>query len=117
METQERWLEELARVSREWVLVSVHGNPYRARLTDEERRAFDSGEVVVQWGVVPGTNLCAAFHPRSALERLVAPRFDLVSYIPEGRREIRRRISCSFASSPPRARFRMRLSSHFGTSS
>ncbi len=84
VETQERWLEELARVSREWVLVSVHGNPYRARLTDEESRAFDAGEVVVRWGVVPGTNLCTAFHPRSALERLVAPRFDLVSHTPEG---------------------------------
>jgi SAM-dependent methyltransferase len=86
VETQERWLDELARVSREWVLVSIHGEPYRARLNEDERRAWDAGEVVVRWGVVAGSNLCTVFHPRSAFERLVDPRFELVSYAEEGAR-------------------------------
>lgn len=81
---QRRWLEELARVSRQWVVLSIHGNPYRARLTDEEQAAFDAGEIVVRWGVVAGTNLCTTFHPRSAFDALVAPRFELVSYEHEG---------------------------------
>jgi SAM-dependent methyltransferase len=84
VETQQRWLGELARVSRKWVLVSVHGEPYRLRLTPEELRVFDAGDIVVRWGVVAGTNLCTAFHPPGSLERLVAPWFDVVSYLPEG---------------------------------
>lgn len=84
VDTQRRWLEELARVGRRWVLVSVHGDAYRVRLRAEELRLFDAGEIVVRWGVVAGTNLCTAFHPRSAVEELVAARFELVSYLPEG---------------------------------
>jgi len=84
VESQRRWLDELARVAREWVVLSVHGGPYRARLTDEEQATFDAGEVVVRWGVVAGTNLCTAFHPRSAFEGLVSPRFELVSYEHQG---------------------------------
>ena len=84
VDAQERWLDDLARVSREWLVVSVHEEPYRVRLTAEEQARFDAGGVVVRWGGVAGTNLCTAFHPRSAFERLVAPRFELVSYLPEG---------------------------------
>lgn len=86
VETQRRWLDELARVARRWVVVSVHGQPYHARLKRDEQDRFDAGEIVVRWGVVAGTNLCTAFHPRAAFERLVAPRFELVSYVPEGAR-------------------------------
>ena len=84
VETQRRWLEELARVGREWVVVSVHGEAYRGRLTAEELGQFDSGEVVVRWAVVAGTNLCTAFHPRRTFELLVEPHFELLSYVPEG---------------------------------
>jgi SAM-dependent methyltransferase len=86
METQRLWLDELARVGREWVLVSIHGPPYRVRLTPEEQRRFDAGEIVVRWGVVAGTNLCTAFHPRGSLEQLAEPRFEVVSYLEEGAR-------------------------------
>lgn len=86
VDTQERWLDELARVARRWVLVSVHGLPYRARLRPDEQRRFDAGEIVVRWGVVAGSNLCTAFHPRAAFERLVEPRFEVVSFLPEGAR-------------------------------
>ena len=84
--TQVAWLHELHRVSREWVLVTVHGDVYRERLTADERAAFDAGDVVVRWGEVPGTNLCTTFHPRAAVERLVAGRFEIVTFVPEGAR-------------------------------
>lgn len=86
VDAQQRWLDDLARVARRWVLVSVHGQPYRARLRPDEQRRFDAGEIVVRWAVVAGSNLCTAFHPRAAFERLVEPRFDLVSFLPEGAR-------------------------------
>jgi SAM-dependent methyltransferase len=82
--TQRRWMAELARVGREWVVVSVHGEPYRVRLTPDELERFDAGEIVVRWGVVAGTNLCTAFHPRSAFEELVEPCFELLTYVGEG---------------------------------
>ena len=66
------------------MLVSIHGEPYRVRLTEEELRRFDGGEIVVRWAEVAGTNLCTAFHPRSAFEKLVEPRFELLSYVPQG---------------------------------
>jgi len=86
VETQELWLAELARVSRAWVAVSVHGDAYRERLTGDERATYDDGDVVVRWGEVPGTNLCTTFHPRAAVEMLVATQFNLVAYVPEGAR-------------------------------
>jgi SAM-dependent methyltransferase len=84
VDVQERWLDELARVTRAWAIVSVHGDAYRPRLSVEEGLAYDAGEVVVRWGEVPGTNLCTTFHPRAAFDALVRPRFEVVSYLPEG---------------------------------
>jgi SAM-dependent methyltransferase len=84
--TQVAWLHELHRVTRRWLLVTVHGETYRARLSDEERDAFDAGEVVVRWGEVAGTNLCTTFHPPAAVERLVADRFEIEKFVPEGAR-------------------------------
>ena len=84
--TQVAWLHELHRVSRKWVLVTVHGEAYRNRLEDGERAAFDRGEIVVRWAEVAGTNLCTTFHPRVAVERLVADRFEIATFAPEGAR-------------------------------
>ena len=84
--TQVAWLHELARVSRRWLLVTVHGDAYRDRLDDAEREAFGAGEVVVRWAEVPGTNLCTTFHPRAAIERLVADRWEVETFVPEGAR-------------------------------
>jgi SAM-dependent methyltransferase len=86
VETQERWLDELSRVTREWLIVTVHGDAYRERLADGEREAYDAGEIVVRWGEVPGTNLCTTFHSQRAVERLVADRFDIARFISEGAR-------------------------------
>lgn len=84
--TQVAWLHELARVSRRWLLVTVHGEAYRDRLDEAERAAFDAGEVVVRWADVAGTNLCTTFHPRAAVERLVADRWEVETFVPEGAR-------------------------------
>lgn len=84
--TQLAWLRELHRVTRRWLLVTVHGDTYRPRLSDDERDAYDAGEVVVRWGEVAGTNLCTTFHSRAAVERLVANGFEIEKFVPEGAR-------------------------------
>jgi SAM-dependent methyltransferase len=86
-ELQRRWLAELRRVLRPrgLLLLSTHGERYRDRLTPEERARFDAGVVVVRWEQAEGTNLCAAYHPRAAVERL-AEGFEFVETVPEGAR-------------------------------
>lgn len=84
--TQAAWLHELHRVTRRWLVVSVHGDAYRERLTAEELRTFDDGEIVVRWAEVAGTNLCTTFHPRAAFERLVREQFEIETFVAEGAR-------------------------------
>jgi SAM-dependent methyltransferase len=82
---QRAWLAELHRVLRPGalLLVSTHGDASRDRLDPVERGRYDSGEVVVRWEQVVGTNLCASYHPSGALERL-ANGFAFVECVPEG---------------------------------
>jgi SAM-dependent methyltransferase len=84
-ELQQAWLHELARVLRPsgYLVVTAHGEAYRSKLNPEERERFDRGELVVRWQQVAGTNLCAAYHPPSYVERL-ADGFEVVDFAPEG---------------------------------
>jgi SAM-dependent methyltransferase len=69
------WTAELARVIRPGglLLLTVHGDRYRDRLTAAERSAYDEGRLVVRHASGAGTNLCSAFHPaRFVRERLAA---------------------------------------------
>ena len=79
------WLAELGRVLRPGglLLVSTHGERYLDRLAAAERERFAAGEVVVRWEQAAGTNLCAAYHPRAAVER-AAPGLAFVEHVPEG---------------------------------
>ena len=86
VELQRAWLAELARVLRPngLLLVTTHGAAYAERLAPEERAGFARGEVVVRWAEVEGTNLCAAYHPPGALERLAPPELTSLDLEPEG---------------------------------
>jgi SAM-dependent methyltransferase len=82
---QRAWLRELGRIVRAdgLLLLSTHGEAYLERLSPEERLRFERGQVVVRWGEAAGSNLCAAFHSRRALEKLTTG-FELVEFVPEG---------------------------------
>lgn len=83
---QRRWVDELERILRPQglLLLTVHGQRYRGRLTGSERRRFDAGELVVRWPEGAGSNLCSAFHPPSYVKERLAVRFEVVAFVPEG---------------------------------
>ena len=80
---QQAWLDELVRVVRPGghLMITVAGSAYEAELTAEERRRYDAGELVTRFDDRPGSNLCAAYHPRAYVEGL-ARHTELVEFVP-----------------------------------
>ncbi len=85
-ELQLLWMRELGRVLTPGgrLLLTTHGERYRERLSEEERRRFDAGELVVRWEDVAGTNLCAAFHPPAWVRERLAGELAYVDFAAEG---------------------------------
>jgi SAM-dependent methyltransferase len=83
---QRGWIDELKRILRPrgLLLLTVHGERYRERLTSSEQRRFDAGELVVRWPEGAGSNLCSAFHPPSYVQERLAAGLDVVDFVPEG---------------------------------
>jgi SAM-dependent methyltransferase len=82
---QQPWIHELARVLAPggYLVLSIHGVAYLESLSDDERRAFQAGRLVVRDGP-PGSNLCAAYHPEAYVREAVARDFSLLDFIVEG---------------------------------
>jgi SAM-dependent methyltransferase len=83
---QHNWMAELYRVTKPggWVLVTTRGDEWAWKLTPSERSRYDEGKLVVRYGNVMGTNLCAAFHPRRYVHEQLANGFALRESIPAG---------------------------------
>lgn len=83
---QHEWMREIARVLRPGALFlfSTMGEHYLSlgRLTDDERRLFENGEVVVLYEGAPGTSLCSAYHPPEYVREKLAADFEVVSFRP-----------------------------------
>lgn len=92
---QHAWMRECHRVLRlnGHLVISTLGEYYasRGRLTEDERRSFSNGNLVVLYESSPGTSLCSAYHPQEYVRRRLAADFELVSSSPaacEGRHDI-----------------------------
>lgn len=85
---QKHWMGELGRVLRPggFLYLTVHGEHYMDKLTDEERGRFAAGELVVKEAAQVGSNFCAAYHPRRYVEATLAEGFVLLECRPRGAR-------------------------------
>jgi SAM-dependent methyltransferase len=94
-ELQRAWVGECRRVLKPggYFLFSTLGDYFvsRDRLNDAERKAFESGQLVVLYEDSAGTSLCSAYHPADYVQRELAVDFDVVAFRPaadDGRHDI-----------------------------
>jgi SAM-dependent methyltransferase len=87
---QEAWVAEFRRLLRPGglLVVSVLGDEIRWRLSEEEKRRFDAGRLVVQRPRMSGRNLCTAYHPRSYMDGHLLADFSEVRRFPLSSPEI-----------------------------
>lgn len=78
------WIDEITRVLKPggYLLISTHGESYVSTLMPRERIAFASGQLVVRYESVAGTNLCATFHPEQYVRKTLARRLLTLDFIP-----------------------------------
>lgn len=73
-ELQLAWMQELVRMLRPGgrLLFTTHGTAMLGGLLPDERRRFDSGELVVRFESEAGSNLCNAFQPEPWVREVLA---------------------------------------------
>lgn len=66
------WYNELIRITKEGgiIYLTMHGNAFREKLVEHERKIFDSGKIVVRDKVKEGHRTFASFHPEAFVKNL-----------------------------------------------
>src|SRR5262249_43220439 len=85
---QAAWMREFRRIlkPRGHLIFSTHGQYYCGRLSGEEKKKFERGELVVRNIGARGTNYCNSFHPESWVRAAIAKDWEIVSFIACGAR-------------------------------
>ena len=83
-------LRELKRVLKPKgvLLLTVHGSTRLQAMNAEELRRFESGELVVRFGGLSGSNACTTFHPEPYIRRAVSGDFELLRLVPGGAKDV-----------------------------
>ena len=79
----QQWFDELMRISKKGgvLLLTTHGDVFREKLTDHERRDFDQGKLVERGKVVEGHRVFAAFHPPAYIRQLFESQAEILEHI------------------------------------
>ena len=85
---QSAWMSELSRVlkPRGHLLMSTHGESFVPYMSEEDRRKFRSGGLVVREQGAVGSNAFFAAHPPEYVKTHLPPDLAIVSFVPETRR-------------------------------
>jgi 2-polyprenyl-3-methyl-5-hydroxy-6-metoxy-1,4-benzoquinol methylase len=85
---QSAWLSELSRVLKPGghLLMTTQGESFLPYMSEEERRTFRSGRLVVREQGAVGGNPFVAVHPPEYVRTHLPPDLALVSFVPETRR-------------------------------
>lgn len=83
---QHAWMQNLVRVLRPggYLFLSTHGEYYAADLSGEDKERFRSGQPVIRFAGVSGSNLCNVVHPPEYVTTSLAAGLELVDFLPEG---------------------------------
>ncbi|ESQ78792.1 class I SAM-dependent methyltransferase [Asticcacaulis sp. YBE204] len=86
---QVAWMRELHRICKPggYVLVTTHGDSFRAGLNDVEGAAYDRGELVLRFEEASGMNLCNAFHPDAYVREVLSRGFSVEVFVGVGERD------------------------------
>ena len=76
------WVEELHRVVKPGgvLLLTTQGIAYREKLTEQEKKVFDCGMLVVRTKAKEGHRVFSAFHPPALVRQLFEPYFSILEH-------------------------------------
>ena len=78
------WFNELSRVLKTdgILLLTTHGNAFKAIMTEKEKAAFDNNQLVIRDNVVEGHRVFAAFHPPLFMKTLFESTCEILEHKP-----------------------------------
>ncbi len=85
----QNWYDELMRISRKGciLLLTTHGDAYKAILTEAEKKDFEKGQLVTRGQVVEGHRVFAAFHPPAYIRQLFGSKAEILKHQPGVKKE------------------------------
>lgn len=78
-----KWFNELMRVLKPEgiIFITLHGNAFKIKLTDQERENFEQGEIIVKANTKEGHRTFGAFHPMRFVKELIGKN-QILEHIP-----------------------------------
>ena len=80
----ELWIDELHRIANKGavLLLTTHGQAYREKLLDQDKKTFDRNELVVEDKTMEGHRTFAAYQPPKLMRSMFKRKFQILEHIP-----------------------------------
>jgi ubiquinone/menaquinone biosynthesis C-methylase UbiE len=78
------WIDELYRIvkSQRYIFITTQGEVYFSKLTTEEKKIFNSNQLLTREYSNEGNRLYSSFQPETFMKKLIAGKFQVVEFIP-----------------------------------